>query len=141
MKPACSGNLIRVLFVDDDADDRMLFQSALDEIHPECVLSTAPNGVEALRLLSGMPGNVPDVIFMDINMPQMNGRELLPRMKKLPGLRTVPVVVYSTSTSKDDQRHMLELGADSYLIKPVSYLQLCIELKEKLQSLGFKVGA
>lgn len=139
MKPACSGDLIKVLFVDDDADDRMLFQSAMDEIHPACALVTASNGVEALRMLSTAGEDLPDVIFMDINMPQMNGRELLLRIRDSQEFRQVPVVVFSTSTSRDDRQYMQEIGAHSYLVKPVSYSQLCVDLREKLTALGFAI--
>lgn len=140
MKPACSGDLIKVLFVDDDADDRMLFKSAMDEVHPDCALATASNGIEALRMLSTDADGLPDVIFMDINMPQMNGRELLARIQESPDLRKVPVVVYSTSTSRSDQQQMEDLGAHSYLVKPVSYAQLCLDLKQKLASLGVRTA-
>ena len=137
MKPACSGDHINVLFVDDDADDRMLFQTALEDIETPSRLTVATNGVEALRVLGAPDFGVPDVIFIDINMPQINGWELLANIKRLPALSAVPVIVYSTSTAKEDKQRMQELGAHAYLVKPVSYAQLCLDLKTSFAALGF----
>lgn len=137
MKPACSGDLINVLFVDDDADDRMLFQTAVGEIAPACRLTMAWNGTDALRVLASEGTSAPHVIFLDINMPQMNGRELLGRLKELPEFQAIPVIVYSTSTAQEDKQHMNQLGAHAYLVKPVTYRQLCTDLWTVLTGLGF----
>ena len=139
MKPACSGDLLTVLFVDDDADDRMLFQTALGEVCSACRLLMVTNGAEAMQVLTSDQPVIPDVVFIDINMPLMNGRELLTRIRQRPEFDAMPVVVYSTSTFKHDRARMQQLGAHSYLVKPITYNQLCIDLRSTLSELGFRI--
>lgn len=129
---------IKVLLIDDDPDDRMLFQVALDDLAVDCDFIHAKDGREALDLLSSEESEVVDVIFLDINMPRMNGVELLPLIKKLERHRYTPVIVYSTSSSVAEIKKMLDAGAHAYLTKPHSYKQLCHDIEKTLQALRLK---
>jgi CheY-like chemotaxis protein len=128
-------NPVNVFLVDDDPDDTMLFQAALKESFQHCVITTAVNGVDALEKLQSASGKRQDVIFMDINMPRMDGRELLPKLKQLDRHGSTPVIVYSTSASEHDVKSMLQAGAYAYLTKPTSYQDLRAGLARTMREL------
>jgi CheY-like chemotaxis protein len=109
-----------ILLVDDDSDDRELFLEAVGEIDPAIRCSTAENGEKALQLLRLMEP-LPDFIFLDLNMPCVDGRECLARIKMADRLRNIPVVIYSTSASPKDIIDTRELGAFCFSTKPASY--------------------
>jgi CheY-like chemotaxis protein len=108
-----------ILFVDDDTDDKDIFFEAINDINPEIECTVARNGKEALEvLLSESP--LPRYIFLDINMPVMDGRAFLLEIKKVKKLRDIPVVIYSTTEDKEEIKRLKALGAE-YLGKPTSY--------------------
>ena len=81
--------------IDDDVDDQEFFSMALQEVNPAIQLATASNGVDALEALSN--GRVcPNVIFLDLNMPKLDGWECLKRIKEIENLKNIPVIIYST---------------------------------------------
>ena len=105
------------LIVDDDSDDQELFIEALHEIDEFCKCLTAFDGEDALKKLSdGMPR--PDFIFLDLNMPRMNGKQFLAEIKNDHKLRQIPVIIYSTSSEKKDIQETTQLGAAFFLQKP-----------------------
>ena len=110
--------------VDDDADDRDIFTMALGCIGNKTKCVTAKNGEEALELLRKNQEFIPDFIFLDINMPCVNGKECLVEMKKMEWLKKVPIYIYSTSLTNIDRTETLNLGADDYFIKPYSVSRL-----------------
>jgi CheY-like chemotaxis protein len=118
-----------ILYADDDLDDRMLFIEAFSEIRPSVLCITVCDGKQLLRSLRKVH-ELPDVIFLDINMPVMDGRECLIRLKRNRRLRTIPVVIYSTTS--------LRLGASSFIQKALSYPQLCADLTRFIQSLNVR---
>jgi CheY-like chemotaxis protein len=103
--------------VDDDPDDQELFVEALQGLDEACNCVTAFNGQEALQKLNEIPSS-PDFIFLDLNMPRMNGKQFLAEIKKIKTLRDIPVIIYSTSTDKKDILDTIELGAVYFLEKP-----------------------
>jgi CheY-like chemotaxis protein len=113
-----------ILLADDDADDVMLFKEALSEIDSSITCYTAENGEEALKLISGLLIDKPDVIFLDINMPLMNGWQFLSELKRDPFLEHIPVVMYSTSSYKSDIDKSFMLGAICFFVKPGSFREL-----------------
>lgn len=116
-----------VLNVDDDQEDREFFCEALKEIDPSIVCLLAGSGAEALSLLqSHMP--LPDYIFLDINMPMMNGKQCLKKLKSMTELQAIPVIMYSTSTDTREIRECYSLGAEDFLIKPNSFEKLVNDL-------------
>lgn len=107
--------------VDDDPDDQEIFMSALQELNESIQCVTANNGVEALEKLDPDKSFVPDFIFLDLNMPMMDGKQCLAEIKKIPSLSHVPIVIYSTSSSPDDINETRRLGVSSFLTKPSSF--------------------
>jgi CheY-like chemotaxis protein len=121
-----------LLLVDDDIDDQQIFTEALETVDPSIKLIIASNGLEALQLLN-TPGSIlPDMIFLDLNMPMMNGKEFLRELKKTEGFDKIPVIIYTTSSRPEDREQSLNLGAADFLVKPNNYRSLCEQLKNIL---------
>ena len=111
--------MIKWLIIDDDSEDQDIFEIALREVNTTLELIRASNGLEALQLLRSFdPAAYPDKIFLDINMPKMDGRECLRELKKDEQLKSIPVIIYSTSSDQRDRAELLHLGATSFLTKP-----------------------
>jgi CheY-like chemotaxis protein len=113
-----------LLVVDDDQDDIDLFQEALNEVDSLVNLHTAKNGLKALEFLLGTQAINPDLIFLDINMPEMNGWRCLAELKSIPVLKQIPVIIYSTSATKIDEQKASSLGALGIYQKPVRFEEL-----------------
>lgn len=131
-----------ILLVDDDAEDQFIFRDAMLCIDNAEPVHCEKNGLDALNYLSSLPHHsLPCVIIADLNMPKMNGSELLAQLKKREGLGHIPVVVYTTSVNNFEKQACLNLGAHSYISKPLTYTQsievaqmvmdLCRELQER----------
>jgi len=114
---------------DDDPDDQELFIEALQEIDALCKCVTAFDGQEALNKLLNYSAYLPDFIFLDLNMPKMNGKECLSEIKKNNFLKDIPVIIYSTSSDKKDMHEAMELGAVFFLEKPNRFEELSRALK------------
>src|SRR5258708_3208112 len=108
------------LFIDDDIDDQDIFSFALKELNKDVQLVTAENGLEALEILKNDPAYIPDCIFLDLNMPIMGGKECLSRIRELPWLKEVPVIIYTTSTQEKDRLDTQKLGATDFMSKESS---------------------
>jgi CheY-like chemotaxis protein len=122
-----------LLLVDDDQDDQQIFLEALKHVAPSVKVATASNGLEALHKLN-TPGAIhPDLIFLDLNMPMMNGKELLEELKKTESFSNIPVIIYTTSSRVEDREESIELGASSYLVKPHNFNDLCEQLRATLE--------
>jgi len=119
----------RVFLADDDADDRDLFIDALQEIDNTIYCYHATNGESALKVLSGDILERPELIFLDLNMPKINGKEVLKTLKNSAELSNIPVIMYSTFFSPEDVKEIIELGASHYLIKQTNFKDLCNALK------------
>ena len=105
-----------ILQIDDDYDDCSFFLEALEEVSA-AAYTAIHNPVQALQQLINSEIR-PDIIFLDINMPIMNGMELLTEMKKKDPIKDIPVIIFSTSISIDAQKKLQDLGAIDYYIKP-----------------------
>ena len=112
-----------ILLVDDDKLDVMTVQRALKDIHVANPLRVAFDGVEALAYLGAEGTVLPALILLDINMPRMNGLELLAILKQDERLRPIPVIVLTTSPEERGKLETFQLGAAGYMVKPVDYLQ------------------
>lgn len=119
-----------VLFIDDDQDDIDLFFEALRHVDKSIIALAAHNGIEAFKILNADLFSPPDHIFLDINMPLMNGLEFLKRLRAEKRFSGIPVTMYTTSTSNKDIQQCQELGAD-YMVKPSTYSNLLNSLKER----------
>ncbi len=118
-----------VLYVDDDPDDRQIFQEAIAAIDAAYVCLTAQDGLAALSLLSDR--KYPDIIFLDINMPLMDGKSCLTEIRGNKNTAHIPVVMCTTSNNPDERKKCEKLGASDFFLKPVSYR----EMKEILASI------
>jgi two-component system chemotaxis response regulator CheY len=105
----------RILIVEDSATMRSLLASALTDLGTSVEITEAASGFEALRLLPREPF---DLILTDINMPDINGLELLSFVKGNVAYRSIPLIIVSTEGSERDREKGLGLGADAYLVKP-----------------------
>lgn len=105
----------RILIVEDSGTMRTLLAQAFELFEPDLKIDEAQNGFEALRLL---PRNDYDLIVTDINMPDINGLELVSFVKGSENYRSIPLMIVSTEGSDRDRDRGLELGADAYLVKP-----------------------
>ena len=120
--------------IDDDPDDREIFCIALEDTNKGFKCITAPNGKEALQKLSTDDSFRPDYIFLDLNMPVMNGKQCLQEIKKIPRLESVPVIIYTTSSYVKDMEETKELGATHFLTKPSRIDRLTRLLEELIEN-------
>ncbi len=116
-----------IMNVDDDQEDREFFCDAMREIDPSITCLIAGSGVEALTVLKSLT-ELPDFIFLDINMPMMDGKQCLRKLKSIPEFSSIPVIMYSTSTNTAEIRECYKLGAEDFLIKPHSFEKLVNDL-------------
>ena len=114
---------IQVLLVEDSPGDVRLTQEAFREANPSIHLHVAPDGVEALAFLHHHGAYVdaprPDLILLDLNLPKMDGREVLSHIKNHDDLKTIPTVILTTSDAEADIAKSYQLQANCYLTKPV----------------------
>lgn len=121
----------KIVLVDDDADDRQIFEEVIQGIDPEVVVVTAENGLEMVALLDKITDDdLPDMIILDQNMPKMTGKESLIFLKESERYRNISTIVYSTYQVKDFYQECLELGAQDVVAKPDS-LQAYREMIEQ----------
>jgi CheY-like chemotaxis protein len=118
-----------VLFIDDDEDDKLVFGHALSAVDQNILYLTASDGQEALKILKDELIILPDVIFMDLNMPKMDGFTCLDHIKKMEDLKEIPVLILSTSTNPRDMERAKSLGAQKFITKPSTYSGLVEALK------------
>ena len=118
-----------VLLVDDDEDEHEIFLSALNSLGDEYMFVSAVSCDHALNILSSV---VPDVIFLDVNMPRVNGLKCLEEIRKIKKLAKVPVYIYSTGINSREGQKAIMLGAEDYIIKPNSINALSSILREIL---------
>ncbi len=109
-----------VLLVEDDDADAMLIEEALLEHGMARTIQRVGDGINALAHLRDPANARPDLVVLDLNMPRMNGREVLAVLKNDPALTTVPVVVLTTSAAPDDVTHAYQEHANAYVTKPVN---------------------
>jgi chemotaxis family two-component system response regulator Rcp1 len=119
-----SGMPIDVLLVEDSPGDVRLTREAFREANGSVQLHVAPDGVEAMAFLRQEGVHVdaprPDFILLDLNLPRMDGREVLAHIKADVGLRTIPTIILTTSDADADVVRSYELNANAYLRKPVT---------------------
>jgi two-component system response regulator len=117
------GRAYEVLLVDDDAADIALISEAFAAHRAPVRLHVAGDGVEAMAFLRREDGNAeaprPDLILLDLNMPRMDGREVLAVVKSDPALVTIPVVMFTTSEQPDDVAASYSGHANAYVTKPL----------------------
>jgi len=121
------GRSTLILMADDDADDRLLARDAIAESKMPIELHFVENGEELMAYLhrrgkySAVSAPRPGLILLDLNMPKKDGREALREIKAHPELRRIPVVILTTSQADTDIVQLYEMGANSFITKPVSF--------------------
>jgi CheY-like chemotaxis protein len=128
-----------ILLVDDDVEDREIFVSAMGEVAANVHCDTATDGFDALRLLQEDGFVMPELIFLDLNMPRMDGRQFLETRNKIDRLKPIPVIIYSTTKRLKDIEETQQLGAIDFLTKPVQYTEICKALTRLLKNLDVTV--
>jgi CheY-like chemotaxis protein len=130
------GKSITILMADDDPDDRMLAREALEENRLANDLCFVEDGEELMDYLHQRgkykePADAPrpGLILLDLNMPRKDGREALKEIKADPHLRRIPVIVLTTSKAEEDILRTYDLGANSFIIKPVTFESLVKAMK------------
>jgi CheY-like chemotaxis protein len=121
-----------ILLVDDDQDDAYIFNEAIVTIDPNIKCIHVIDGIEALQILEDM---TVDIIFLDLNMPRMNGKECLEEIRKRNRLKDIPVIIYSTSPEMIEEDYMNKFQVIT-LKKDVSYLNSVLSIKQQLKDLN-----
>jgi CheY-like chemotaxis protein len=119
-----------IILVDDDCDDRDLFIEAVSSIHPFADIVSKKDGEELMDYLSSSSA-MPDIIFLDLNMPRKNGKECLTELRANKKFRTTPIIIFTTSLNPVDVQETFNEGASFFMRKPNSFE----ELKETLHNL------
>ncbi|MCW3126539.1 MAG: transcriptional regulator [Bacteroidetes bacterium] len=118
-----------VLLVDDDFDDHLFFKFSLSEVTGNFDLKSIRDGQAALDYFNDATKPVPDYIFLDINMPVVNGFTCLQKMRKLPHMKDVATIIWTTSSREEDREEARRLGATAFFTKPVGVEMLTTSLK------------
>jgi len=113
-----------VVLIDDDRDDAELFKEVLSEIDPSILFQHFELSGEALKVLLEAKKDLPDFIFLDINMPVVSGWQCLTEFKHSEHLKNTPVIMFTTSSQPEEKERAKKLGADGFITKPNGYLAL-----------------
>lgn len=109
---------LRVLLADDDEADRLLFSDAFSELAINTIVQTVNNGNELMEWLNKEAITLPDLLFLDLNMPQKNGLECLKEIRSNEKLKSILIAIYSTSDNEKDMNETFLHGANIYIAKP-----------------------
>lgn len=116
---------LQVWLADDDPDDHLLFSLAAEEVDLDLALSFSNNGDELLDALAVTPSDaLPDLVLIDLRMPGLGGHRTLELLRARPETKTLPVVVFTTSTRTADREAALAAGANFVVVKPIRFPQL-----------------
>ena len=121
-----------ILVADDDEDDLELFKEAIAEVCPLIQLHQAKDGTSLMKILEEIAP--PDILFLDLNMPRMDGKACLVELRKNVQLNDTKIFILSTSSHTRDIEYCLAHKANGYFVKPVSYNELKLLIQEVLQS-------
>jgi len=124
---------MNIVLVDDDEDDRILFKEVIEEIPIRTKLSLFNDGQELMDYLILSNEQLPDLIFLDLNMPIKNGLQCLKEIRDNPDLNHIVIAIYSTSSSDKDIEDTLVNGANIYITKPTNLMKLKQVVKKVLQ--------
>jgi CheY-like chemotaxis protein len=136
-----------ILIAEDDADDRYLLQTAFSEIGFSEQIDFVENGIEVFSYLENIYTSnnmeekaLPGFILLDLNMPKKDGREVLKELKQHPVFKKIPVIVFTTTKNEIEIKRCYELGANSYVVKPISFDAL-LKVVENIRSYWFQTAS
>lgn len=115
---------VNIAIADDDEDDRFLFLEAFDELKINTKVNTFEDGVYLMDYLNKENAKLPEVLFLDLNMPRKTGIECLKEIRSNPKYKDVSIAIYSTSSSEEDIENTFILGANIYIKKPSDFNSL-----------------
>ena len=115
-----------VILAEDDPDDHDFFSQALQEISSTIKLTSVENGEDLMTLLKSF---IPDIIFLDLDMPYKNGLQCISEIRNNPLLQFIPIVIFSSTTRPANIETAYEMGADLFFIKPAVYKDLVSSIK------------
>lgn len=115
---------LRILLTDDDEGDRLIFKEIIDEIDRNTNVHMVNNGKQMMDFLTNSNNLLPHIIFLDLNMPDMNGIECLKEIRKFDKYSDISIIIYSTSTFEKDIEETFLHGANIYITKPGDYKEL-----------------
>lgn len=116
-------NIYNIFYTDDDADDREVFKEVISEIDEDIFIFTQRDGDELMTMLKNPPPR-PHLVFLDLNMPEKNGYEVLKEIRQTEKMKHLPVIIFSTSNDEDSIQTTKKLGATLYVNKPNGYTEL-----------------
>ncbi len=119
---------LNVLLVDDDSEESYLFNEALEHAHLNISLSRASDGNDLIAYLYNKP--IPDLVFMDLNMPYKDGLEALTEIRSNPGFKNLPLIIYSTAQNEGSIDACYEKGADLFVVKPMDFDEMVRVVKK-----------
>ena len=122
----------KILLVEDDADDQHLFTEALHAMYPAIECLIAKDGRDALDQMN-TTSPIPTIIFMDLNMPMMNGYECIAALRKESRFRNIPIVIYTTSNKTTELKRITDLGVKAFLTKLTNFAILQNQIGEILE--------
>ncbi|WP_129717556.1 response regulator [Pedobacter sp. SYP-B3415] len=124
-----------IFYVEDDPDYVFFMENAVQEVGDNLILTVAADGQEAIRSLRKFveEHTIPKLILLDLNLPNISGLDILRFIREIPAMKTVPVLLFSTSDSPKDVRASIEFGANAYVTKPDGYDKLlqCVDSVQK----------
>jgi CheY-like chemotaxis protein len=130
--------VLQLLIIDDDEEDRTLLSGAVASIVPNAHCAEAIDGLDAIEKLRRDP--LPDFIFVDLNMPRLNGFQFLNAVRNDLRLKNVPVIVYTTSKQPTDRTEAFRLGAVHFITKPYKLSDLQHELQFVLKKKWLEIA-
>lgn len=130
-----------ILYVEDDLDDLFIVQQAFEKYDGSIAVLHAENGFKALEYLSqrAAAGPLPCLIILDMNMPGMDGRETLIRIRQSEYLKDIPIVIFTTSSSKADMEFAKNWGSE-FITKPLVYTELEALIEKFVQKCNFEMS-
>lgn len=114
-------NALYILLADDDEDDRLFFKDAFEEIKIQTNVDFVHDGMQLMDHLNNSDNKLPDILFLDLNMPKKTGKECLIEIKKSDRLKDIIIAIYSTSSSEEDIEDTFIQGANIYIKKPSDF--------------------
>lgn len=129
---------VRILLVEDGRGDALLIKKAFRQSNIPSEITLALSGEEALEVVNNST-HLPDIIVLDLNLPGMNGKQVLRTLKEDTKYRRIPVIILSSSKAKSDVTECYDLHANSYIVKPHDIESLC-HITEKLEHFWFSLA-
>ncbi len=121
---------LNILLADDDEDDKLIFRDAINEVKVKTSLTMVSDGVQLMEYLQNLEGELPAIVFLDLNMPRKGGIECLREIRNDANLKDLSIAIYSTSASEQDIEDTFIKGANVYIKKPNDFNTLVKVLEE-----------